>query len=411
MTKVRVGVVGTGWWATQHHIPGRLPTSTATSSRSRIPTRSISVELPRPSASAGRTAITARCSTRARSTAWSLPCPMPFTTRSPATRSMPASASWSRSRWSCGQPRRGISSHRSETSRPAARRRLHVPVHPRRGTREARAQRRRGRRPAAGLRALCVDGAVVLQLATGRIRRCLRVPADRAEGGHLLEPGDLGRRPGPDADHARDGDGPLGDRRPCRRGQRQWPTPGSRSTSSTRSRTRSTTARSGRWRRRAASSRARTEQLELRYYGNAGYVLQHPLTGALTVQRDGPPPELPETPPDDVYPAHATARCLVDLVRGEGENRAPARPAAATVEFLEAAYRSVAEQRPIRVDELSTGIGDPRSRLDAYTAPTDVLGSQAVPESNPAGCLCRRTSRSGRRVCLRRQFVNRSRQR
>ena len=24
MTKVRVGVVGTGWWATQHHIPGLL---------------------------------------------------------------------------------------------------------------------------------------------------------------------------------------------------------------------------------------------------------------------------------------------------------------------------------------------------------------------------------------------------
>jgi predicted dehydrogenase len=101
------------------------------------------------------------------------------------------------------------------------------------------------------------------------------------------------------------------------------------------------------------------EQLELRYYGNAGYVLQQPLTGALTVQRDGSPPELLETPAEDVYPAHATARCLVDLVRGEGVNRAPARPAAATVEFLEAAYRSVAEQRPIRVDELSTEIGNP----------------------------------------------------
>ena len=95
------------------------------------------------------------------------------------------------------------------------------------------------------------------------------------------------------------------------------------------------------------------EQLELRSYGSDGYLLQQPLTGTLTVQRDGSPPEVSETPVADIYPAHATARCLVDLVRGEGENRAPARPAAATVEFLEAAYRSVTENRPIRIDELS----------------------------------------------------------
>lgn len=95
------------------------------------------------------------------------------------------------------------------------------------------------------------------------------------------------------------------------------------------------------------------EQLELRYYGSDGYLLQQPLTGTLTVQRDGSPPEVAETPAEDIYPAHATARCLVDLVRGEGENSAPARPAAATVEFLEAAYRSVKENRPITIEELS----------------------------------------------------------
>ena len=95
------------------------------------------------------------------------------------------------------------------------------------------------------------------------------------------------------------------------------------------------------------------ERLELRYYGSEGYVLQQPLTGTLTVQCDGSRPELVETPPDDIYPAHATARCLVDLVRGEGENSAPAEPAAATVEFLEAAYQSARENRPVRVDELS----------------------------------------------------------
>lgn len=98
------------------------------------------------------------------------------------------------------------------------------------------------------------------------------------------------------------------------------------------------------------------EQLELRYYGSGGYVLQQPLTGTLTVQRDDSPPELVEPLADEeTYPAHATARCLVDLVRGVGENRAPAEPAAATVEFLEAAYRSAAENRPVRMDELAGG--------------------------------------------------------
>jgi hypothetical protein len=35
-----------------------------------------------------------------------------------------------------------------------------------------------------------------------------------------------------------------------------------------------------------------------------------------------------------------------------GENRAPAEPAAATVEFLEAAYLSAREDRSVRTDEV-----------------------------------------------------------
>ena len=97
------------------------------------------------------------------------------------------------------------------------------------------------------------------------------------------------------------------------------------------------------------------EQLQLRSYGTGGYVLQELLAGTLTVQRDGSPPEVaPPMSGEEVYPAQATARCLVDLVRGVGENRAPAEPAAATVEFLEAAYRSAREGRPVRVVEQAT---------------------------------------------------------
>jgi predicted dehydrogenase len=95
------------------------------------------------------------------------------------------------------------------------------------------------------------------------------------------------------------------------------------------------------------------QQQSFSYYGSSGYVLQDLLAGTLTIQRDGAEPEaLPPLLPDEVYPATATARCLVDLLRGVGENHAPAEPAAATVEFLEAAYASAREGRPVRVAEL-----------------------------------------------------------
>lgn len=98
------------------------------------------------------------------------------------------------------------------------------------------------------------------------------------------------------------------------------------------------------------------QQAELRYYGTGGYVLQELVGGTLTVQRDGSSAEIAAPmSAEEIYPAHATARCLVDLVRGVGENRAPAEPAAATVEFLEAAYRSASEGRPVKVSEVTAG--------------------------------------------------------
>ena len=95
------------------------------------------------------------------------------------------------------------------------------------------------------------------------------------------------------------------------------------------------------------------QQQTFSYYGGGGYVLQDLLAGTLTIQRDGTEPEiLPPLLPEEIYPATATARCLVDLLRGVGDNHAPAAPAAATVEFLEAAYASAREGRPIRVADL-----------------------------------------------------------
>lgn len=96
------------------------------------------------------------------------------------------------------------------------------------------------------------------------------------------------------------------------------------------------------------------QQQAFSYYGSDGYVLQDLLAGTLTIQRDGAEPEsVQPLTPEEIYPARATARCLVDLLRGVGENRGPAEPAAATVEFLEAAYASAREGRSVRIDAVA----------------------------------------------------------
>lgn len=97
------------------------------------------------------------------------------------------------------------------------------------------------------------------------------------------------------------------------------------------------------------------QQQEIRYYGSEGFVLQELIHGTLEIHRnDGTREVLPPLAPDELYPTAATAGCLVDLILGRGENRAPGGPATACVELLEAAYRSVASGRPEPVGALPT---------------------------------------------------------
>lgn len=96
-------------------------------------------------------------------------------------------------------------------------------------------------------------------------------------------------------------------------------------------------------------------QQEYRYYGTEGFVLQDLLGGTVSIRlndgtHEGLDPPLSE---DELYPAHLPSRRLADLIAGHGENLAPAEAAARVVEFLEAAYRSAEERRVIRTDELT----------------------------------------------------------
>lgn len=84
-------------------------------------------------------------------------------------------------------------------------------------------------------------------------------------------------------------------------------------------------------------------QQELRYYGSEGFVLQDLLAGTVVAHfNDGTSDEIEPLASDEVYPADAPARGFADLVAGRADNRGPAVPAARVVEFLEAAYRSAA---------------------------------------------------------------------
>ena len=95
------------------------------------------------------------------------------------------------------------------------------------------------------------------------------------------------------------------------------------------------------------------QQQEFRYYGTEGFLLQDLLQGKLAAYyNDGTLEEIADLTEDEIYPAHLPARALVDLILGEGENLAPPESAAATVEFLEACYQSAGERRPVRPDKL-----------------------------------------------------------
>lgn len=94
------------------------------------------------------------------------------------------------------------------------------------------------------------------------------------------------------------------------------------------------------------------QQQEFRYYGTNGYILQEMIHGKLTFcGNDGTVESAPDLTAEELYPAAAVSEGFVSLIRGAGENLADAPTAVATVEFLEAAYRSAATHAPVAIAE------------------------------------------------------------
>jgi len=93
------------------------------------------------------------------------------------------------------------------------------------------------------------------------------------------------------------------------------------------------------------------EDHEIRIYGDQGSVTLQPILGRMRVQyADGGEEEVPDLLPDDRYPAAATARNLVDLMLGGVGTCGPGELGARVVSLLDAAYSSQRSGQPELAD-------------------------------------------------------------
>ncbi len=86
-----------------------------------------------------------------------------------------------------------------------------------------------------------------------------------------------------------------------------------------------------------------TDTLEYIIHGSAGHLHFDVMDGALRLYTEDGVPEEPTLPVADRYPMAGPARNLIDLARGVGTNGSPVVFGQRTVEILDAAYRSAAQ--------------------------------------------------------------------
>ncbi len=86
---------------------------------------------------------------------------------------------------------------------------------------------------------------------------------------------------------------------------------------------------------------------ELRYFGSEAYAVQDILAGEVTlVSANGDEETVGPTRRSEPLASRAPARAFADLIAGSGENYAPGDVAARVVDFIAALYRSAASGRP-----------------------------------------------------------------
>ena len=85
------------------------------------------------------------------------------------------------------------------------------------------------------------------------------------------------------------------------------------------------------------------------YFGSRGFLRQDLINGRMDIYyNDGTSEIINDMTEEEIYPAHLPSRSFVDLILGDAENMAPGRFGAYTVEFLDAAYRSAASGETAR---------------------------------------------------------------
>jgi predicted dehydrogenase len=92
-------------------------------------------------------------------------------------------------------------------------------------------------------------------------------------------------------------------------------------------------------------------QQDLRVYGERGYLILDVIGGTLTIHtHDGEREVVGPLPEENPAPRFATARNLVDVVLGRGQNQSPGEVGVRCVELLDAAYQSAAlDGQPVDV--------------------------------------------------------------
>jgi predicted dehydrogenase len=96
------------------------------------------------------------------------------------------------------------------------------------------------------------------------------------------------------------------------------------------------------------------ESLEVRLFGSAGDIHLDVSGGRASIHARGTVAvDLPDVPEAARLPEWAPASNLVDIVLGRGPNGSPAWLGVAAVELVDAMYRSAAEGRPVRIDQIA----------------------------------------------------------